>query len=110
MPRTGLLRLSSYQKNNVLMAFFFSVTTIYPDWENLWSAKVSETSSKKKGKSMPPNVLGTLVKQFGTTILAGGAYQLGYVVMQFVNPQILNLLIAFVQVSCGAVPVVPALL
>ena len=81
------------------MTFFFSVTTIYPDWENLWSAKITETSSKKKGKSKPPNVLGTLVKQFGTTILAGGAYQLGYVVMQFVNPQILNLLIAFVQVS-----------
>ncbi len=45
----------------------------------------------------PPLILGTLLQAFGCAITVSAIYQLGYVLLQFASPQLLNLLIAFVE-------------
>lgn len=52
------------------------------------------TSQKPKGA---PSILGSLFLSFGPFFFVGAAYQLVYVLLQFVSPQILNALIAFIE-------------
>ena len=69
--------------------FFYSVVSLFPKWDKVWK---SATENREKN----PNIAWPLLVAFGPAFLVGGLYQLAYVLLQFVSPQILNLLIAFV--------------
>ena len=50
-----------------------------------------------KTKQPPPTITSALFESFAATLFSGHFFQLAYVLLVFVNPQILNLIIAFVQ-------------
>ena len=91
-----LQRFFSYNFTCEIIILFlnlcFSINTIVPIWDRLW-----EEAKQKKGK--PPGVFLVLFKAFGWTFLTGGAWQLSYLLLQFVSPLLLNLIISFVQVK-----------
>ena len=76
-----------------------SVTYLYPHWEKIWGRKLRRGSGEKNnGKEKPPpKITMALAEAFGPTLFWGNLFQLVYVLLQFVSPQILNLLIAYVQ-------------
>lgn len=45
----------------------------------------------------PPRITSALFESFAVTLFSGHFFQLAYVLLLFVNPQILNLIIAFIQ-------------
>ena len=75
------------------ITYFFSVRTLVPLWEGLWSIE----KQKKANKGQKAGILWVLVKCFWPTFLLGAIYQLVYVLLQFASPQILGLIINFVQ-------------
>lgn len=73
--------------------FFFifsSVKTLVPLWEKYWSA--ARKDNKAQGK-----IFWVLVQCFWPTFLLGALYQLIYVLLLFASPQILGLIISFVE-------------
>ena len=46
-----------------------------------------------------PGVFSCIVKAFGFHYLVSGIWQFGYILLQFASPQLLNVLIAFVEDS-----------
>jgi ABC-type bacteriocin/lantibiotic exporter with double-glycine peptidase domain len=86
------LLTKSKQKCNQIL-FIFSVKTIVPLWDGLWSA----TQEKYRNTSKKVGIFWVLVKCFWPTFLLGALYQLVYVLLQFASPQILGLIISFVQ-------------
>ena len=68
-----------------------------PLWERLWekaeqSYKNSNYNTKKK-----PGVFWCMVRGFGFSYFLSGIWQFGYICLQFASPQLLNVLISFVQ-------------
>ena len=64
-----------------------------PLWETYWSSAVA----KKAVKGQKAGILLVLAKCFWPTFLLGAVYQFAYVLLQFASPQILGLIISFVQ-------------
>ncbi len=80
--------------------FFCSVYYLYPLWQKLWSrhsAKQNSGEKRRRKKSKPSSILWSLALAVGPTLAVSAAYELVYVLLQFASPQLLNLLIAFVQ-------------
>ena len=77
-----------------IVAIYFSVRTLVPLWEKYWSLARSTKDSPSEKKS---GIFLVLVKCFWSTFFVGGLYQLIYVLLQFASPQILGLIISFVQ-------------
>lgn len=64
-------------------------------WENYWSAALRK-GQKAEGRNKA-GILLVLAKCFWPTFLLGALYQLVYALLQFASPQILGLIINFVQ-------------
>ena len=67
--------------------------TLVPLWETYWN----QVREAKKSTGQKAGILIVLVKCFWPTFLLGAIYQLAYVLLQFASPQILGLIISFVQ-------------
>ena len=75
---------------------------VVPTWERYWGEATEVARRKKeakeaKGKAVEAGIFWVLVKAFWPTFLLGAFYQLIYVGLQFASPQILGLIIDFVQ-------------
>ena len=68
-----------------------SVRTLVPFWDKIWK----EEQKKVTGKI--PSIKMVLLKGFKWDLIKAGFWQLSYVVFSLVSPQILNLVIKFVQ-------------
>ena len=64
-----------------------------PLWETYWSL----ARAKKAVKGQKAGILLVLAKCFWPTFLLGAVYQFVYTLLQFASPQILGLIISFVQ-------------
>ena len=64
-----------------------------PVWDKYWNKLVSESKAKRK----PVSVGWALCYTFGPTYLISSLFLLGYSVLQFASPAIVNLLIDFVN-------------
>ena len=71
--------------------------TLVPLWETYWYL----ARKKKSEKTQRAGILPVLAKCFWPTFLLGALYQLVYVLLQFASPQILGLIIKFVQSDEG---------
>ncbi|XP_064490303.1 multidrug resistance-associated protein 1-like isoform X2 [Ornithodoros turicata] len=58
--------------------------------------KFSSPPSSKKKNAQKPGIIRPLIMAFGPTFLLGGVLKLGHDVLQFVSPQLLRAMIAFV--------------
>ena len=65
---------------------------VIPKWDKNWFKSYEKAKKEKKECSIVP----TLIKTYGPTFALSGLLQLIYSILQFVSPQIVNLLITFV--------------
>ena len=72
-----------------------SVDYLFPRFDKIWRRR----KQQKLGQPPPtPRIAGALFETFAPIgLFSGQFFQLFYVLLLFVNPQILNLIIAFVQ-------------
>lgn len=74
-----------------------SIRTLVPLWENYWSAALRQSQKAVEKGRRGAGILLVLAKCFWPTFLLGALYQLVYALLQFASPQILGLIINFVQ-------------
>ena len=66
---------------------------VIPIWDANWDSQKKAKAPKKK----PLSILNTLVSSFGGVFAASAILQLIYTIISFVSPQLVNLLIAYVE-------------
>jgi ATP-binding cassette subfamily C (CFTR/MRP) protein 1 len=76
-----------------LQVYFFRCVGVIPAWDKYWS-KATDKANKAKEKV---SIVKTLIYAFGPAYALSAVLQLIYSVLQFASPQIVNLLIDFVQ-------------
>ena len=81
-----------YELRFVIFLYFRSASVI-PDWDKNWNESYEKAQKAKKTCSVIP----TLVYTYGPKFAISGFLQLVYSILQFANPQIVNLLITFVS-------------
>ena len=72
---------------------FCRCSEIVPAWEKAWEKTKARADKNRK----PASILPALVRAFGPSFLVSIATTLVYSCVQFVNPQMVNLLINFVE-------------
>ena len=63
-----------------------------PKWDKNWLRSYEKAKAERKMCSVVP----TLIRTYGPALAISGSLQLIYSVLQFANPQIVNMLISFV--------------
>ena len=66
---------------------------VIPVWDANWENQKKAKAPKKK----PLSILNTMVSSFGGVFAASAILQLIYTIISFVSPQLVNLLIAYVE-------------
>ena len=83
----------SVQLFDYQISLSFRSATVIPDWDKNWNKSYEKAQKEKKTCSVIP----TLVYTYGPKFAISGFLQLLYSILQFANPQIVNLLITFVS-------------
>jgi hypothetical protein len=73
---------------------FLRSSTVVPTWDSNWQIE----EKKKKSKSKELSILPVMIRSFGPPYFLAALLTLILSVLQFASPQIVNLLIDFVQV------------
>ena len=73
------------------LPFYNRCSSIIPIWDRNWATETKKSRAKKK----PVSILSTLIRCFGSTFAWSSILNLLYTVLQFVSPQLVDLLIGY---------------
>ena len=75
------------------LPFYNRCSHIIPVWDKNWSLETKQSLIHKK----PVSILTTMIRCFGSTFAWSSILNLIYTILQFVSPQLVNLLIGYVE-------------